>query len=210
VTSWRPWRSRPRPASASASGRPGTAWPSRSRAAVGATLGGGLGWLARRYVPACDAVRAFDVVTPAGGLVHASCDEHPALFRALRGGGGGSLGVVTEMEVQLFPVASVYGGDLTYPAGAAAVVLERWSRWVAHAPDELTSSVALLNGPGGRSSTIVRGCWSGPVNAGRAVLDAWREEMPPVVGGRGEQRLGDLAATRADSLETSTRVVTSG
>lgn len=178
--------------------------------AVGETLGGGLGWLARHYGPACDAVRSFDVVTPAGELVCASRDENPALFRALRGGGGGSLGVVTEMEIRLYPVGCVYGGDLTYPAGAAAEVIERWSCWVADAPDELTSSVVLLNGPGGRSSTIVRACWSGPVDAGRTVLDAWRQQMPPLVDGWGEQRLGDLVAASAESVEPSMRVVTGG
>ena len=58
--------------------------------AVGSTLGGGLGWLARRYGPACDAVRSFEVVTPDGELVQACPNEHADLFRALRGGGGGS------------------------------------------------------------------------------------------------------------------------
>lgn len=178
---------------------------------VGETVGCGLGWLARRYGPACDAVRSLDVVTPAGELVCASRDEHPALLRALRGGGGGaSLGVVTEMEIQLFPVDRVYGGDLTYPAHAAPDVLARWSRWVADAPDELTSSVVLLNGPGGRSSTIVRGCWSGPVEAGRAVLDDWRNEMPPVVDGWGEQRLSDLAPAGADSAAPCAGIVSGG
>jgi FAD/FMN-containing dehydrogenase len=178
--------------------------------AVGFTLGGGLGWLARRFGPSCDAVRSLEVVTPDGALVCASRDEHPALFHALRGGGGGSLGVVTEMEVQLFPVTTVYGGDLTYRAEDAADVLEQWSRWVADVPDELTSSVVLLNGPGGRGSTIVRGCWSGPVDAGRALLDEWRALRPPVVDGWGEQRFADLAALSAEPTEPTARLVTGG
>lgn len=178
--------------------------------AVGYTLGGGLGWLARRYGPSCDAVRSLEVVTPDGELVFASRDEHAALFHALCGGGGGSLGVVTEMEVQLFPVTTVYGGDLTYRAEDAADVLEQWSRWVVDVPDELTSSVVLRNGPGGRASTIVRGCWSGPIDAGRAVLDGWRRARPPVVDGWSEQRLGDLAALGADPTAPAARVVTGG
>jgi FAD/FMN-containing dehydrogenase len=178
--------------------------------AVGFTLGGGLGWLARRYGPSCDAVRSLEVVTPDGELVCASRDEHAGLFHALCGGGGGSLGVVTEMEVQLFPVTTVYGGDLTYRAEDAADVLEQWSRWVADVPDELTSSVVLMNGPGGRAATVVRGCWSGPVEAGRALLDEWRRLRPPVVDGWGEQRFGDLAALSADPTEPAARLVTGG
>jgi FAD/FMN-containing dehydrogenase len=178
--------------------------------AVGYTLGGGLGWLARRFGPSCDAVRSLEVVLPDGQLVCASRDEHAGLFHALRGGGGGSLGVVTEMEVQLFPVTTVYGGDLTYPAADAADVLTRWSAWVADAPDELTSSVVLVNTPAGRCSTLVRGCWSGPVSEGRALLDAWRRTMPPVVDGWSEQRFGDLAALTADPVEPVTRLVNGG
>ena len=116
--------------------------------AVGSTLGGGLGWLARRYGPACDAVRSFEVVTPTGELVQACPNEHPELFRALRGGGGGCLGVVTEMEIDLFPVTTVYAGNLAYPADAAADVVTAWSAWVADAPDELTSSVVIEQRPG--------------------------------------------------------------
>ena len=178
--------------------------------AVGYTLGGGLGWLARQYGPSCDAVRSLEVVMPCGELVCASRDDNAALFHALRGGGGGSLGVVTEMEVQLFPVTTVYGGDLTYPAQDASRVLERWSRWVADVPDELTSSVVLRNGLGGRAAAIVRGCWSGPVDAGRALLDDWRRAMPPVVDGWHEQPLGDLAALSADPIEPAPRLVTGG
>ena len=112
----------------------------------------------------------FEVVTPDGELVRASPSEHPELFRALRGGGGCG-GVVTDMEIELFPVRDVYAGNLYYPAAAAADVVERWSAWVADVPDELTSAVVLMNIPPapdvpeavrGRSWTILRGCWSGP------------------------------------------------
>jgi hypothetical protein len=149
--------------------------------AVGYTLGGGLGWLARRYGPACDAVRSLEVVTPDGELVQACRDEHPELFHALRGGGGGALGVVTEMEIELFPVTTVYGGNLVYPPAAAAEVVARWSAWAAGAPDALTSSVVLVDGPGTPPAVLVRGCWCGDVDEGRALLDTWRATMPPVV-----------------------------
>jgi hypothetical protein len=158
--------------------------------AVGYTLGGGLGWLARKHGAAADSVRAFEVVTAAGKLVRASADEHQELFWALRGGGGGSLGIVTAMEIELFPVTTVYGGNMLYPAEAAREVIERFVAWVADAPDELTSEVVLMNFPPlpevpepirGRSFTILRGCWSGPLAEGHALLDGWREAMPPLM-----------------------------
>ena len=67
-----------------------------------------------------------------------------------------------------------------------------------------------MNGTGGRSSTIVRGCWSGAADDGRALLDGWRREMPPVVDGWGEQRFEDLAALTADPVEPAARLVTGG
>ncbi len=158
--------------------------------AVGYTLGGGLGWLARRYGPACDAVRSFEVVTGAGEVVRADPTRNIDLFTALRGGGGGAHGIVTSMEMDLFPVSEVYAGNLFYPAEAAVEIVEAWARWVEHAPDELTSSVVLMNFPPlpeipeplrGRSFTIVRGCWSGDMAAGRELLDGWRLTHPPMV-----------------------------
>lgn len=178
--------------------------------AVGYTLGGGLGWLARKYGPACDAVRSFEVVTPSGELVYASREEHPELFHALAGGGGGSVGVVTEMEVQLFPVTTVYGGDLIYPPDAAADLLSAWSAWVADAPDELTSSVVLMNGPHGRAATVLRGCWCGDLDEGRRLLDSWRRAHPPLVDGWDVVSLADLVSLSNDPTAPTWRLITGG
>ncbi len=76
---------------------------------VGYTLGGGLGWLSRRFGFAADSVLSVDVVTAEGRLITASADRHPELFWALRGGGPG-FGVVTAMDIALHPVAAVYAG----------------------------------------------------------------------------------------------------
>lgn len=158
--------------------------------AVGYTLGGGLGWLSRRFGPACDAVRAFEVVTGTGDLVRADASQHTDLFTALRGGGGGAHGIVTSMEMELFPVDTVYAGNLLYPADSAVDIVEAWARWVDGAPDELTSSVVLMNFPPlpdvpeplrGQSFTIVRGCWCGDADKGRELLDTWRLAHPPLV-----------------------------
>lgn len=158
--------------------------------AVGSTLGGGLGWLSRRFGPACDAVRAFEVVTGTGDIIRADATQHTDLFTALRGGGGGAHGIVTSMEMELFPVETVYAGNLLYPADAAIDILDAWARWVGDAPDELTSSVVLMNFPPlpdvpeplrGQSFTIVRGCWCGDLAKGRELLDTWRLAHPPLV-----------------------------
>jgi hypothetical protein len=178
--------------------------------AVGYTLGGGLGWLARKHGAAADSVRAFEVVTAAGKLVRASADEHQELFWALRGGGGGSLGIVTAMEIELFPVTTVYGGSMLYPAEAAREVVERYVEWVAGAPDELTTAVVLMNFPPlpevpeplrGRSFTILRGCWSGPLDEGRALLDAWREAMPPIADLWTDLPFSEVAAISNDPVD---------
>ena len=183
---------------------------STSIGAVGYTLGGGLGWLARKYGPACDAVRSFEVVTPDGELVQASRGEHPELFHALRGGGGGALGVVTEMEIELFPVTTVYGGNLVYGAAAAGEVLARWSAWVAAAPAELTSSVVFVDGPDRPPAVLVRGCWCGDVDEGRRVLDEWRAIMPPDVDAWRELPFAAIASVSDHPVEPRPAVITGG
>ena len=113
---------------------------------VGICLGGGCGWLVRRYGMAADAVRAVELVTPDG--VHRRVDDQHEveLFWALRGGGG-NFGVVTGLSVDLFPVAGLVGGQLYYPGRMARPVMRTWRDLTRHAPDELTSQVALLNVP---------------------------------------------------------------
>jgi FAD binding domain-containing protein len=112
--------------------------------AVPYTLGGGLGLMARRYGFAADHVRRIEVVTPDGELRKA--EEDPDLFWALRGGGG-NFGVVTAMEIDLFPVPSLYGGSLYYDLTATPHVLEAWREWARTVPDSVTSAVAVLPFP---------------------------------------------------------------
>jgi FAD/FMN-containing dehydrogenase len=157
--------------------------------AVGYTLGGGMGWLARKYGMAVDSVRYFDVVTPDGELVRASQSENPELFWALRGGGGG-FGIVVGMEIELYPVVTVYGGNLIYPIHLAGEVLRRFRTWVAELPEAMTASVVLMNFPPipqvpepvrGQSVVMVRGCYAGDLAAGEALVDAWRTWRPPLI-----------------------------
>ena len=171
--------------------------------AVGYTLGGGLGWLARKYGMSVDSVLRFEVVTADGRVRSASPEEHPDLFWALRGGGGG-FGVVTGMEIRLHPVARVYAGNLFYPAGMAKEVWRRYREWVAHAPDELTSSIVLMNYPplpqlppvlSGQSFVIVRGCYIGASSDGEALLAYWRNWQAPLI-----DEFRELPFTEADEI----------
>ncbi len=113
---------------------------------VGYTLGGGIGWLARRYGLACNSVLAVDVVTADGRLLHVDRKHEPDLFWALRGGGG-SFGIVTALEFALYPVRELYAGALFWPQERAAEILQAWRAWTADIPDAVTSVGRLLNLP---------------------------------------------------------------
>lgn len=113
---------------------------------VGYTLGGGLPLLGRTFGYAADHVRSLDVVTGHGALRQVSPQMFDDLFWALRGGKG-NFGVVTSLEMDLVPVPRLYGGNLVFPGSAAREVLNAYRRWARRAPEELTSSVALLRFP---------------------------------------------------------------
>jgi FAD/FMN-containing dehydrogenase len=120
---------------------------------AGYTLGGGLGWLGRRHGLAADSLRRAEVVTAEGGLAAASAGEHPDLFWALRGGGGG-FGVVTAMEIALFPVDRVYAGTVWFPIAGAGETLARYRDWIADAPDALSTAVLLTHLDGERALAL--------------------------------------------------------
>ena len=186
--------------------------------AVGYVLGGGMGWLARKFGTGADSVRAFEVVTPDGRLVRASATEHPELFAALRGGGGG-LGIVVGMEIELFPVTTVFGGNLLYPAEQAEAVVTAWAEWIADAPDELTSEVVFMNFPPlpdvpeplrGQSFTIVRGCWAGDLDEGRARLARLTDVIPPIVHMWEELPFSEVARISNDPVDPMPAVSSGG
>ncbi|MET8993293.1 FAD-binding oxidoreductase [Nonomuraea wenchangensis] len=114
---------------------------------TGYTLGGGLGWLARRHGFAADSVLRAEVLLADGRHVAASADSHPELFWALRGGGGG-FGVVTSLEFRLHPVSRVYSGFAYFPIEAAGELLEAYRTWIDTAPDDLSTAVVLRRMPG--------------------------------------------------------------
>lgn len=176
---------------------------------VGYTLGGGFGWLGRKYGLATDSVRFFELVTADGRLLRASETENGDLFWGLRGGGG-SLGIITGMEIKLYPVSTVYGGNLIYPIEAAKEVFLRYRDWIASAPDELTSSVLIMNFPPmpevpeflrGRSFVMVRGCYCGPIEQGEALLQSWREWRAPIIDDFKAMPFSDVATISNDPVD---------
>ena len=113
----------------------------------GLTLGGGFGWLSRKYGMTVDNLEAAEIVTAAGELVRASATEHPDLFWALRGGGG-NFGVVTRFTFRLHPVGpDVLSGLIVYPMSEAKSVLQQYRAFAAQAPEELTVWTVLRKAP---------------------------------------------------------------
>ncbi|MFD8263342.1 FAD-binding oxidoreductase [Streptomyces griseoluteus] len=111
--------------------------------AVGYTLGGGIGLLARKFGYAADHVRRVECVTADGRPREVTADSDPDLFWALRGGRD-NFGLVTGLEVELVPVAGLYGGGLFFDGASAERVLNAYLRWTETVPEEMTSSLALV------------------------------------------------------------------
>jgi FAD/FMN-containing dehydrogenase len=157
---------------------------------AGYTLGGGLGWLARRHGFAADSLRRAEVVTADGGLVTASAADHPDLHWALRGGGGG-FGVVTAMEIALHPVDRVYAGTAYFAIERAADTLARYRDWIATAPDALSTAL-LLTRLGDERVLVLRVMHAGPADEAERLLAPLRAVAGPAL--RDELRVTPFAA----------------
>ncbi len=114
---------------------------------VGYTLGGGMSFLGRKHGLAASNVSAIELVTADGRLVRTDRENEPDLFWALRGGGG-SFGLVTAIELELFPITRAYAGILWYPIDRGPDVLHAWWELTQGGPpDELTTVGRFLNLP---------------------------------------------------------------
>jgi hypothetical protein len=113
---------------------------------AGYVLGGGLGWLARRYGLASDHVRSFEVVTADGERRDVDSRRDPDLFWALRGGGGAGV-VVTSIELELVPLREAYAGALLWPMTHGGEIAHAYREWIRTAPDTATSSLRLMHFP---------------------------------------------------------------
>jgi FAD/FMN-containing dehydrogenase len=124
-------------------GLSGLAGSARDVGVVGYHLGGGLSFIGRKHGLATNAVTAIELVTAGGRIVRVTADNEPDLFWALRGGGG-SFGVVTALEFELFETPEIYAGTLFFPHERSAEVLHAWREWTLGMPDELTSVGRML------------------------------------------------------------------
>jgi FAD/FMN-containing dehydrogenase len=156
----------------------------------GLTLGGGTGWLMRRFGLTIDSLRAAQVVLANGEVVRTSEEERPDLFWALRGGGG-NFGVVTEFEFEGHPLGrELLAGMLVYPLDQAGEVLAFTREWMEEAPDELTSFPVLVTAPPqppfppelqGRRILAVGVAYAGPIEDGRRALEPLHRFASPAL-----------------------------
>jgi FAD/FMN-containing dehydrogenase len=156
---------------------------------AGFTLGGGIGWLMRKYGLACDNFVGADVVTADGCLVHASESESPDLLWGLRGGGG-NFGVVTQFELSLHPVGPVvYAGLIFFSAEHDVELMRLFREWAPGVPDDITAALNLTTAPPlpvvpeewhGKKVIALIAVSAGPVDEAEAHFRSFREAAEPV------------------------------
>ena len=180
---------------------------------VGYLLAGGLSFYGRAHGLAVNHVRAFEAVTPDGVARRASADEHPELFYALRGGGGG-FAVVTAIEIGLLPYAEVTGGALFFDAADARAVLRAWRDWARMAPETITTTWRLMQMPPfdavpaplrGRRVVNVDGVALDAATA-QELERALRAVATPVLGGYGPMPSAAVAHVHGDPEDPSPHI----
>ncbi len=157
---------------------------------AGLTLGGGLGWIMRKYGLAVDQLRSVRLVTAEGERVRASAVENPDLFWGVRGGGG-NFGIVTDFEFHLHRVGpEVLAGPVYWPMRDAPAVLRFYRDWVAESPDELMTIVTQRKAPDlphiprelvGERLIAVHVCYAGPTEDGVRVARPMKRFGSPVL-----------------------------
>ncbi|WP_431680240.1 FAD-binding oxidoreductase [Kitasatospora sp. KL5] len=154
----------------------------------GLTLGGGIGYLARKLGLTCDNLLSADVVTADGRMRVVNEKEEPDLFWALRGGSG-NFGVVTSFEFGLGPVKDIYGGPMLFELEHAEAILKRYREYIEEAPEELGAFPGFQIAPPlpfipedrhGDTFAIVVACWAGPMDEAEAAIRPLREVAPRV------------------------------
>jgi FAD/FMN-containing dehydrogenase len=157
---------------------------------AGLTLGGGIGWIMRKYGLTIDQLLSVDVLTADGEFVKASADENADLFWGIRGGGG-NFGIVTDFEFRLNPLGpDVVAGPVFWAMEDAPEVLRFYRDWIADCPDELMTIVVQRKAPAlpvvppelvGQLVIAVAACYAGPIQDGERVLRPLKEFGSPVL-----------------------------
>jgi FAD/FMN-containing dehydrogenase len=154
---------------------------------AGLTLGGGHGYLARKYGLTIDNLLEADVVLADGSFVKASEEENEDLFWAIRGGGG-NFGVVTSFLFRANPVSMVYGGPMLWELDRAEEILRWYREFSLQAPEDLYGFFLFLSVPPGppfpehlhnKNMCAVVWCYSGPVEEAEEAFRPIREEVGP-------------------------------
>ncbi|HUN38043.1 MAG TPA: FAD-binding oxidoreductase [Trebonia sp.] len=156
-----------------ASGRalPGGSCPTVGIA--GLTLGGGLGVTGRAYGLTCDNLEQVEIVTADGRVRYATRKDHPDLFWACQGGGGGNFGIVTRFIFRTWPALDMSYFFLHWPWSQAASVVAGWQSWAPHAPSPLWSNLHLAAAPYGLVPSVqVGGAYLGSASDLSGQLDA--------------------------------------
>ena len=159
---------------------------------AGLTLGGGVGWLERKYGLTIDQLLGVDLVTASGEFVTATEHGNADLFWGVRGGGG-NFGIVTEFEFRLNPVGpTVLAGPIVWAMEDSPKVLRFYREWIKEVPEELTTIVThrrVLPVPTipeelhGKHVVVVGSCYAGPVEEGLAVMKPLRDFGSPLLDG---------------------------
>jgi len=191
------------PAAATARAEPGATWADFNHAThafglatpggivgstgiAGLTLGGGIGYLSRKYGLSCDNLLSADVVTAEGKFLTASESENEDLFWALRGGGG-NFGVVTSFEYRMHPVDMVHAGIIIYPIEHAETVARFYRDHMATAPEEFGAFLGFHQGPPvpflpeewhGKPVCVIVGMWTGDPAEGPARWQPFLDAAP--------------------------------
>jgi FAD/FMN-containing dehydrogenase len=156
---------------------------------AGLTLGGGEGWVRRKYGLSCDSLLSAQLVCADGDVRTASADVNPDLYWAIRGGGG-NFGIATTMTFRLYPHGpmSAFAG-VFYPADQAADVWRKYRDWAATAPNEVTSLTGCTTLPASENTppeihdtpfVVVGGLYAGDPEEGMKVLQPLREFGTPL------------------------------
>jgi len=199
---------------------------------AGLTLGGGFGWLSRKYGMTIDNLLAVEIVTADGRQVRASANENEDLFWAVRGGGG-NFGIVTSFEFQLHPVGpQVLSGLIVFPFDSAKSVLSQFARFTETMPDELNVWMVTRKAPPlpflspdvhGKEIVVLAVCYAGDPAEGEKLIaplrgfgkvlgehvgvqpySAWQQAFDPLLtkGARNYWKSHNFSKLSAEAIDT--------